>query len=317
MKNARPWLIILTSVVVGAAAVVLAARWVAQQASVATQKVVVAVRDLDVGTRLRPDMLQVVDWPSGAPLKEPYAETDKVVDRVLNTQVLRGEPIVASRLAAPGEKGGLSAVLEEGRRAITVKVNEIVGVAGFALPGNYVDVMVNTADDANKAVSKIVLERILVLAVAQDTSQAGEAKPRVVSAVTLEVTPEQAEKIDLARSVGSLSLVLRSQADKGSAATVGARKMDLFGPAEKIPPQPVAAAKVEPPAAAPSAAPARPRVVTAARKPTPAARRAQQAAAISGAAAAPGAAAPAPKRASVEVIRGMKRTVEEPEESPL
>ncbi|MDO8771407.1 MAG: Flp pilus assembly protein CpaB, partial [Burkholderiaceae bacterium] len=144
MKNARPLLAILISIAVGAVAVMVAAQWVARQASIATTKVVVAARDLEVGTRLRADMLQLVDWPAGASLKEPFSAPEKIYERVINTQVLRGEPIVAAKLAPPGEKGGLSAVLGQGNRAITVKVNEIVGVAGFALPGNYVDVMVNT-----------------------------------------------------------------------------------------------------------------------------------------------------------------------------
>lgn len=281
MKNARPLLAILISVVVGAVAVMVAAQWLARQASVATTKVVVAARDLEVGTRLRADMLQLVDWPAGVSLKESFSAPEKVYERVINTQVLRGEPIVAARLAPPGEKGGLSAVLGQGNRAITVKVNEIVGVAGFALPGNYVDVMVNTPDDANRPVSKIVLERILVLAVAQEVAT-GDTKPRVVNAVTLEVTPPQAEQIDLARSIGSLSLVLRSQSDKVSVATTGARKNDLLkqGPlaVEKrledqnagVAPKPVA------------------------KSGTPAVRRA--------------AAAPAPE--TVEVIRGLKRSTE-------
>jgi pilus assembly protein CpaB len=291
MKTVRPWLVIFISVLVGAAAVYFAAVWVGHQAAVATQKVVVAARDLEVGTRLQPDMLQVIDWPSGAPLKEPFDGTDKVRDRVVNQQVLRGEPIVASKLAQPGEKGGLSAVLETGKRAITVKVNEIVGVAGFALPGNYVDVMVNTPDDSGKSVSKIVLERIKVLAVAQDVSTS-ETKARVVNAVTLEVTPQQAEQIDLARSVGSLSLVLRSQADNVASATSGARKTDLL----KSQPAPTPVVAVVQPSEATKAAGAGPK---------PVARRA---------------AAPAVARETkatakpIEVIRGLKRTDEVPPE---
>jgi pilus assembly protein CpaB len=140
---------------------------------------------------------------------------------------MRGEPLLAAKLAPLGEKGGLSALLHEGTRAVTVKVNEIVGVAGFALPGNYVDVMVNATEKTGKVISKIVLERILVLALAQDASTS-ETKPRLVNAVTLEVTPQQAEQIDLARSVGSLSLVLRSQVDTGRINTTGASMDDLF-----------------------------------------------------------------------------------------
>lgn len=290
MKSVRPWLVILISVLVGAAAVYLAAQWVGQQAAVATRKVVVATRDIDVGTRLSSEMLQVVDWPAGASLKEPYESPDKVKDRVTNTQVLRGEPILSAKLAPEGTQAGLSAVLPEGHRAITVKVNEIVGVAGFALPGNYVDVMVNTPDENNKPISKIVLERIKVLAVAQDLNT-GENKPRVVSAVTLDVTPQQAEQLDLARSIGSLSLVLRSITDKSPAATVGARKTDLLKPSAG----PLdATAAVAPGSAASAPAPA----------PKPAVRKAP--------AARPVAAASKPATPAVEVIRGIKRSEETP-----
>jgi pilus assembly protein CpaB len=115
-------------------------------------------------------------------------------------------------------------------------------VAGFALPGNYVDIIVNTQSEPNEggaaggpreqAISKIVLERILVLAVAQEVGR-DETRPRVVNAVTLEVTPVQAENLDLARSVGSLSLVLRNQVDPQPGVTGGATKLTLLGGHEK------------------------------------------------------------------------------------
>jgi len=119
-----------------------------------------------------------------------------------------------------------------------------VGVAGFALPGNLVDVIVNTNEDAksasnnNNSISKIVLEKILVLAVAQQVSR-DDTQPKVVNAVTLEVTPDQAEKLDVARSVGTLSLVLRNQVDVAATATGGATKGTLLGtpaaePAPKV-----------------------------------------------------------------------------------
>mgnify|MGYP003596621543 FL=1 len=124
--------------------------------------------------------------------------------------------------------GGLSGVIADGKRAITVRVNDVVGVAGFALPGNLVDILVNIKDDNKNPISKIVLEQILVLAIAQDLGR-DETKPKVVNAVTLEVTPEQAERLDLARSVGSLSLVLRNQIDKSIGSTDGVRTQDLLG----------------------------------------------------------------------------------------
>lgn len=228
---------ILVSVAIGLGAVVLASRWMSQQANVASSKVVVAAADIDLGTPLTPQMLKVAEWPKGS---VPAGATDdiKTLDtRVLKTSVSRGEPVLESKLAPLGSTGGLSAVIKEGNRAMTVRVNDVVGVAGFALPGNFVDIVVNTEDESvkaenvNKSISKIVLERILVLAVAQE-QKLDETKPRVVNAVTLEVTPEQAEKLDLARSVGSLSLVLRNQIDSSAVTTEGSTKKNLLNRVE-------------------------------------------------------------------------------------
>ena len=223
MSKTRTWLMLVLSLVLALTAVSLAARWLQRRDPM-------ALIDLPAGTRLQQDMLTTVPWPRAAVQSLPPRVEGDWQGRVLASALHRGEPLLASRLAAPGETGGLSAVLAPGKRAVTVKVNEIVGVAGFALPGNQVDVMVHAPDADTQPVSKIVLERIAVLAVAQDVA-VGENKPRVVNAVTLEVTPEQAERLDLARSVGTLSLVLRSQADTEAVQTAGARKPDLLRPA--------------------------------------------------------------------------------------
>jgi pilus assembly protein CpaB len=227
MRNIRPIAMIAFSALLGLVAVALAANWLKNQEASDTLQVVVANRDLPMGTRLQADMLETVRWPKSAPIVSPLTAIEQANERVINVQILRGEPLLKNKLAAVGEIGGLSSVLREGRRAVTVKVNEVMGVAGFALPGNYVDLMVNTPDGQDRPVSKIVIERIKVLAVAQDVVS-NENKPRVVNAVTLEVTPWQAEKIDLARSVGTLSLVLRNQVDTDSVISEGARKSDLL-----------------------------------------------------------------------------------------
>jgi len=227
MKNTRAVVMFGVSLIAGAAAAWIANQWISSRTTATVTPVVVAARDIDLGTPLSRDMLKVVDWPSASALGDAVADPAKLESRVLNVNVRRGEPIVEARLAPVGAKGGLSAVIAGGNRAITVKVNEVVGVAGFALPGNYVDILVNTRDDKDKALSKIVLEKILVLAVAQEAAR-DETKPKVVEAVTLQVTPEQAEKLDLARSIGNLSLVLRNQTDGDSTATTGARKEDLL-----------------------------------------------------------------------------------------
>src|SRR5687767_2851573 len=240
MRNPKAIAMLVLSVLIGLGATLIAAGWVAQQGQMASTKVVVAAGDIELGSRLNAQMLKTIDWPSGS--IPPGAVTDlaPLRDRVVKTSVMRGEPILESKLAPVGTKGGLSAVIPEGKRAMTVRVNDVVGVAGFALPGNYVDIVVNTqvdgAGSASKQISKIVLESILVLAVAQEANR-DETKPRVVNAVTLELTPEQAEKLDLARSVGTLSLVLRNQIDKDGVETRGIMKPQLLA-GDKLQPEP-------------------------------------------------------------------------------
>jgi pilus assembly protein CpaB len=216
----------------GLLAVLLAGRWLDRQSHSDITQVVVARTEISLGQRLAPEMLKLVDWPKNSLPPGAHLSTEKLDGRVLKAGLQRGEPVLEAKLAPQGTQGGLSAVISEGKRAITVRVNDVIGVAGFALPGNYVDIIVNTQKDGERInhdqnISKIVLEKILVLAVAQEVSR-DETKPRVVNAVTLEVTPEEAEKIDLARSVGSLSLVLRNQVDPNPIRTAGITKNDLL-----------------------------------------------------------------------------------------
>jgi pilus assembly protein CpaB len=222
---------LVLSLVVGLGAAMMAAAWVQQKGDAATRQVAVAATDIELGSRLNPQMMKLVAWPVGQVPDGTFATADELTDRVVKTSVLRGEAILESKLAPVGTKGGLSAVIKEGNRAMTVRVNDVIGVAGFALPGNYVDVVVSTQQDGsgadNKQISKIVLEHILVLAVAQEANR-DETKPKVVSAVTLEVTPNEAEKLDLARTVGQLSLVLRNQVDNRAVDTAGITKRQLL-----------------------------------------------------------------------------------------
>ncbi|CAG9220599.1 Flp pilus assembly protein CpaB [Paraburkholderia caribensis] len=249
MKNARALVMLVVATAAGLAAVVFASRWMIQQSSTTTTKVVIASADMSLGQRVSPDMLKVSDWPAGSVPAGTFNDVKKLEGRVLKTSLARGEPVLEAKLSPVGTVGGLSAVINEGKRAITVRVNDVIGVAGFALPGNYVDILVNTEKDnkdgtatgRDQNISKIVLEKILVLAVAQEAGR-DETKPKVVDAVTLEVTPEQAEKIDLARSIGSLSLVLRNQVDPQDATTAGATKASLLKIPVAVPPAPAAPA---------------------------------------------------------------------------
>lgn len=265
MKNARAMLMLLVALAAGVAAVVAASRWLMQQSSNSVAQVVVAASDINLGQPIGPENLRLVSWPSASVPPGAFTNAALLQGRVARTSVLRGEPVLEAKLAPQGTKGGLSAVIGEGKRAITVRVNDVVGVAGFALPGNLVDVIVNTAADARRngggsgdaSISKIVLEKILVLAVAQQVSR-DDTQPKVVNAVTLEVTPEQAEKLDVARSVGTLSLVLRNQVDLAAVDTDGATKTTLLGtPAAAPVPAPLKPVKVSTPVRPRPAAPAR------------------------------------------------------------
>lgn len=227
MKNRRALLMMALAIAFGLAAVALASRWLLRQTPGGGNKIMVAAMDISLGQRLTPEMLKQIDWPADSLPRGALRDGSKLAGRVLRASVLRDEPLSESKLAPVGTLGGLSALITEGKRAITVRVNDVVGVAGFALPGNFVDIIVNTQSE-ERAISKIVLERILVLAVAQEVAR-DETKPRVVNAVTLEVTPPQAENLDLARSVGTLSLVLRNQVDPQPGTTAGATKGTLLG----------------------------------------------------------------------------------------
>ncbi len=282
---------LLIAIVVGLVAVWLAARWMQGQNS-GQGRIAVATVEIPLGSAITPEMVRLVEWPQANLPPGNFGEVEKLHGRVVTGTVQRGEPLIEARLAAAGTKGGLSAVVPQGKRAMTVRVNDVVGVAGFALPGTFVDVMVNTqtegakANDRDRTISKIVLDRILVLAVAQEADR-DSTKPKVVNAVTLEVTPPQAELLDLARSVGTLSLVLRNQSESAAATTLGATKEMLLG-GGKPPP--------DPPAASGSASRPR-RVAVAVAKP-----------AVVEVSATP--LAPVVARQCVEIIRGLNKAVE-------
>jgi pilus assembly protein CpaB len=236
MKNMKAIAFLLLALVTGIAAAVYAAGWLSQRGSIASNKVAVAAVDIELGSKINPQMLTLVDWPSASIPPGAFRDLKELQDRVARVNVLRGDAVLERKLAPAGTQGGLSAVIAEGKRAMTVRVNDVVGVAGFALPGNYVDVLVNAHQDhgkgeASKPITITVLEHVLVLAVAQEASR-DETKPKVVNAVTLELTPQDAQKLDLARSIGSLSLALRNQLDKATVAAAGFTKGQLLGEPE-------------------------------------------------------------------------------------
>ncbi len=237
---------LILAVLAGLVAMLMAARMMGSQGG-KSSRIAVAAVDLAPGVVLTAEMVKLVDWPQSHAPRGAVNDVKVLTGRVTKATVIAGEPLLDARLAPVGAKGGLSALLSPGKRAMTVKVNEVVGVSGFAVPGNYVDVLVNTkggsgaapARGSDNTISKIVLERMLVLAVAQEVER-DATKPKVVGAVTLEVTPEQAEALDLARNIGTLSLVLRNQNEAETAGTLGATRADVLGGAPASEPAAVA-----------------------------------------------------------------------------
>jgi pilus assembly protein CpaB len=195
-------------------------------------KIVVAQAEIAPGSIISAMQVEITSWPGEVP-QASFSDKKLVVNRVAREKIYAGEPVIDGKLAPVGSKAGMESMISIGKRAITVRVNDIVGVAGFALPGSYVDVLANIHDASNQSYSKVVLNRVKVLAVAQDTTT-DPSKPKVVNAVTLELTPTEAEKLDLVRTIGTLSLVLRNELDNTNNTSPGARVNDLMKNSETV-----------------------------------------------------------------------------------
>lgn len=222
----KPSILIGVSIILGAIAAFFVAQLTRSPALANGPRVVIATSTIQAGTELSDAQLQVLNWPSKSVPKDVFSDTKACSQRVARQTIEPGELILESKLASTDSKGGLAAMITKGKRAISVRVNDVVGVAGFALPGSYVDVLVSAKDNNGHAFSKTVLNRVKVLAIAQDTT-ADPTKPKIVNAVTLELTPEESEQLDLARSIGSLSLVLRNELDTSTSQSAGARLVDI------------------------------------------------------------------------------------------
>ena len=223
----RPSILIGLALVIGLFAAVIVVRVILSGDQKVSKSIVVAVEEIAPGRRIAPGQVKTVGWfaddlPAGA-----FQKDADVIGRVSKVPILAGEPVLALHIARPDSQSGLPAMIAEGKRAISIGADEVTGVAGFAMPGNYVDVLVSAKDGQGVPFSRIVLEGVKILAVKQQT-KANPDEPVVVNAVTLEMTPAEAEKLDLARSVGALSLVLRPEFDRNPSGARGARLPDLF-----------------------------------------------------------------------------------------
>lgn len=217
MKQYGTLIALAVAVIFGIVAVFLANKWlstqvpeekvVVQEQRIPLGKIVVAGQDLDIGSKLTEQNLLLVDWPKANIPKGAFSSVEEIKDRVTVTKVVAGVPIVAAELAAPGSGVGLVASIKPGMRAMSLRVNEVIGVAGFVLPNTFVDII-----SVQNKVAHEVLKHVEVLAIAQQTF-VEEGKAKVVSTVTLELTPKQVLKLAETTHKGELMLALLNPAE--------------------------------------------------------------------------------------------------------
>jgi pilus assembly protein CpaB len=208
-------IILAVAISMGGSAAYLTRSWLKDQTSAAVQPagtIVVAAESLAYGTAMTPDNVVEIPWFSNTLPEGAFAVKDDLLNggrRVVLSPLKRGEPVLRSKITGPGQRASLASLLDDGKRAVTVSVDDVRGVAGFVLPGDFVDIVVIADDGSPKrqSYSDILLEHVKVLAIDQVASE-GEGQPTVAKAVTVEVTKEQAQKILLATNIGKLSLIL-------------------------------------------------------------------------------------------------------------
>jgi pilus assembly protein CpaB len=240
---------------------------------------VVAAHDMPMGSRITKDYVKLVAWPASSPVPKGFTSIESVLNRGLIDSVVENEPLTESKLAALEAGAGLPPSITEGMRAVSVKVNEVIGVAGFVVPGTHVDVLVTLRrENERDSMSRVVVSDVQVLTAGTryDQEKAKDGQPIPTSVVTLLVTPNDAERIALASTEGQVMLTLRNPLDRKPTDTTGVRTAALLGQAPA--PQPVVKVKEGRRVAVPPPAPV--------------------------------AAAPAPKVYMVEAIRAAKRAEE-------
>jgi pilus assembly protein CpaB len=234
--RSRALIALVVAVGAGLCAAVLVVRLVARRSAsgvvqkVPLRKVAIAKQELPMATTVTAEMVTFLEWPVAAAPEGGFDDTQPVVGRVVRSAMMPGEPFLEGRLAPRGAGDGLSAVIPSEMRAMTVRVNESSGVAGFVHPGDRVDVVatMQPREGDNTLRSRVVLQNIAVVAVGAELT-AQSAKPIQVPVVTLLVTPEQSERLALSASHGELQLTLRAGGDPKEVETPGVSPFDLYG----------------------------------------------------------------------------------------
>lgn len=239
----RSVLTLFLALVLGGAAVLLARAWLEraaeptvvaqQQPQMALTKIVVARTTLFFGNRINAEQVREVDWPADSVPPGAFSSAEELLNAEKPRTVLRtieaNEPILSSKVSGEGEKATLSAIISEEMRAMTIRVNDVIGVAGFIVPGDRVDVLLTREEGGDKnQITDILLQNVKVLGIDQLAND-NQEKPIVVQAVTVEVSPEQSQKLTLASQVGNLTLALRNVLDAEAelARTVGIRDLKI------------------------------------------------------------------------------------------
>ena len=297
MRNKRLLIAIAAAVVFGLIAAVSVSRYLASAREYTRNlnNVVIAKVEIPVGSRITAEQLTIAQFPRSVAPDGTFPKVDEhLIGRVAVVRIGAREPITETRLAPIGSAAGLSSVIPEGYRAMNVRVDDVVGISGFIMPNTLVDIVVvidpPDNDNRRERISKIVLQNIKVLANGQNLDKPkNEKEAERVRTVTLQVTPEQAEKLALASSEGRLQLVMRNSIDQGDEVTPGANKRTLLS-GDRATPIPEPGFGGQP----------APRVAAAPKHPRPRPAAAETAVKVS-------APAPAPERPSVEVIKGTKK----------
>ncbi len=253
-------LLLVLAIFFGGAAAYMASGWLKSkslQTQTAVQRtettpVVVAAKEIVAGSVLNKDLVKVVDWPRANLVAGAISEPGKLDGRVIRHPLIAGEVILEGKLAPMGTLGGLAGIIQNDKRAVTVKVDEASGVAGFVMPGNRIDILLTMDKNEFKddPITKSVLQNILVLGKGQDIEQpkTGE-KPKIVPTVTLEVTPEEGERLALAAKEGFITLALRGWTENVTEPTTGIRTSALVRTEKKPEPafeSPIASPSVPP-----------------------------------------------------------------------
>ena len=248
MQRVSPIALLVVALFFGGMAAYLASGWLKgksnknkqiTQQTIQTAPVVVAAKDIVAGSILETDLLKTVPWPQDLTVTGALSDTEALKGRVVRYPLAPGEVILENKLAPRGTPGGLAGIIENNKRAVTVKVDEASGVAGFINPGNHVDVMVTMARNEYKEdpITQAVLQNLKVLGKGQDIEQPknGE-KPQIVPTVTLEVDPDQGERLALAAKEGQITLALRGWTETKLPATGGVKISSLLPGAKKTEP---------------------------------------------------------------------------------